>query len=248
MDIIDRERFGSGTLPIWVHNEHRARWRFASQHVAGKVVADCACGVGLGTAMFAEAGAVHVHAFDLSTDAVAAARNNCTHYANVSVQQADGRKLPLADHSIDLFISFESIEHIDDDHGFLKEVARVLKPDGSFICSTPNRSVTMPGKKLTDSPWNPFHVREYDQADFQALLGEHFNVIKMYGQNPRSSWRTHLFEQISRLLPGHMGGRINSAFKLPRLAYDKEIHHAVVDPFSNHVCEYQVAHCSTKPR
>lgn len=244
MNIIDQERFGSGALPIWVHNEHRARWRFASNYVAGKVIADCACGVGLGSAMFAQAGASHVYAFDLSEDAVAAASNNCAQFPSVSVQQADGRKLPLADGSIDLFISFESIEHIDDDRGFLNEVIRVLRPDGDFICSTPNRSITMPGKGLTDSPWNPFHIREYNHAEFQALLGEYFGSVHMYGQNPNPIWRVRLLEQLGRLLPGHTGGRINSALKLPRLAYDKEVHHIVSELHAKSSCEYLVAHCS----
>lgn len=246
MTAIDRERFGAGALPVWVHNEHKARWRFASDYVADKVVADCACGVGLGSAMFAQAGATKVHAFDLSPDAVAAARKNCAQYPTVDVQQADGRHLPLADNSIDLFISFESIEHIDDDRGFIKEVVRVLRPGGSFICSTPNRTITMPGKTLADAPWNPFHVREYDHDEFAHLLGEYFEDIQMYGQNPQSAWRVSLLECIGHMLPGHTGGRINSGLKLPRLAYDKEAHHAVVLPHNGEQCEYLVAFCGTK--
>lgn len=247
MDIIDRERFGAGSLPVWVHHEHKARWRFASNHVNGKVVADCACGVGLGSAMFAAAGATSVHAFDLSEVAVATARQNCTEFPLVAVRQADGRDLPLEDSSIDLFISFETIEHITDDRGFLIEVARVLKPGGNFICSTPNRSVTMPGKDLSDAPWNPFHVREYNQAEFQALLEEHFESVQMYGQNPTPAWRVRTLEIIGRIFPGHTGGRINSALKLPRLAYDTEEHHAVGELPANGTCEYLVAFC-TSPR
>jgi ubiquinone/menaquinone biosynthesis C-methylase UbiE len=244
VNIFDRERFGAGTLPIWVHNEHRARWRFATRHVKGKIVADCACGVGLGSAMFAQAGARHVYGFDLSEEAVNTARKNCAQFPFVAIEQGDGCKLPLDDNSIDLFISFETIEHIHDDRGFLAEVKRVLRPNGNFICSTPNRSVTMPGKKFSDVPWNPFHVREYNQGEFQALLEEHFASVHMFGQNPTPAWRVRSLEMIGRLFPGHAGGRINSALKLPRLAYDKENHHAVGELPSNGTCEYLIAFCS----
>lgn len=247
MTTIDRERFGAGALPIWVHHEHAARWRFACRYVAGKVIADCACGIGLGSAMFAKAGATQVNAFDLSEEAVIAASANCAGLSAVAVRQADGRHLQLADASIDVFISFETIEHIDDDRDFLREVVRVLRPDGCFICSTPNRSVTMPGKSLTDRPWNPFHVREYNHAEFASLLSERFASTRMYGQNPKPAWRVDALEQLGRVLPGHLGGRINSALKLPRLAYDKEAHHAVIDLPVDGTCEYMVMVC-TDPR
>lgn len=246
MQAIDRERLGAGALPIWVHHEHKARWRFASAYVKDKVVADCACGVGLGSTMFAKAGAKRVLAFDLSSEAVEAARVNCANLSQVSVRQADGCNLPLEDGCIDLFVSFESIEHIDDDRGFLKEVTRVLAPRGYFICSTPNRTITMPGKTIVDAPWNPFHVREYAQAEFLNLLREYFCDIQMFGQNPQSSWRIGLLERIGKRLPGHLGGRINSALKLPRLAYDNESRHAVAATRANQQCEYLVAICSTK--
>jgi SAM-dependent methyltransferase len=243
MKLIDRERFEMGSLPIWVFNEHQARWRFASRYVAGKIVVDCACGVGLGSAMFAASGANRVYAFDLSEDAVAAATKNCSINNNVSVARADGRDLPLASRSVDLFVSFETIEHVDDDHGFLNEVARVLVPGGTFICSTPNRMITMPGKLITDTPWNPFHVREYNQNDFTRLLTDHFESVRLFGQNPKTQMRAQILNFLGKFLPGHAGGRINSALKLPRFAYDKESHHCVIDFPGQGTCEYLVAVC-----
>lgn len=244
MNLIDRERFGIGSLPVWVHNEHQARWRFASQYVAGNVVADCACGVGLGSAMFAANGASRVYAFDISDDAVKQARINCSAYSAVTVTKADGRNLPLDSGSIDLFVSFETIEHIADDYGFLAEVMRVLSPKGTFICSTPNRTVTMPGKLITDTPWNPFHVREYNQNDFMRILADHFATVNLFGQNPKTVARVRILDILGKFLPGHAGGRINSALKIPRFAYDKESHHCVVDIPDHGTCEYLLAVCA----
>ena len=63
-------------------------------------------------------------------------------------------------------VSFETIEHIDDDDGFIAEAARVLKPDGILPISTPNKDVTSP----SGPPENEFHVREYLREEFEGLL------------------------------------------------------------------------------
>ena len=46
-----------GFMPTWVRHEHLARYEFAAGYVAGKVVVDCACGDGTGSAQYAKAGA-----------------------------------------------------------------------------------------------------------------------------------------------------------------------------------------------
>jgi SAM-dependent methyltransferase len=241
---IDCERFGAGALPIWVHHEHQARWLYAQKYVTNKSVIDCACGVGDGTYIFANAGARHIYAFDLSTEAVNATKTRCATLSNVTATQSSGLSLPLESSSVEVFISFETIEHIEDDRGFLNEVVRLLKPGGTFLCSTPNRTITMPGKVLADKPWNPFHVREYNAEEFKSLLNEKFTDIVLLGQNPISSWRVSLLETLGKLLPGHAGGRINSALKIPRFLYDKIQDHVVDQIPQGKVCEYIIAVCS----
>jgi SAM-dependent methyltransferase len=194
--------------------------------------------------MFAAAGAARVHAFDLSADAVAEARGRTAAYPNVTVEQSSGLDLPLGSESTDLFISLETIEHVDDDRGFVAEVARVLRPDGVFVCSTPNRIVSMPGKELTDRPWNRFHVREYSPAEYVALLGSYFEHVRLLGQNIRPEWRVKLATRAGRALPGNFAARINSALKLPRLVYDRENQHRVRELPEAGATEYLVAICS----
>ena len=75
--------------------------------------------------------------------------------------------------SFDFVVSFQVIEHIKDDTQFVREVARVLRPGGKFIVSTPNAPMS-----LTRNPW---HIREYTAEELQNLLSISFNTITPAG-------------------------------------------------------------------
>ncbi len=92
---------------------------------------------------------------------------------NVEMVEATVPPLPFADASFDVVVSFQVIEHIEDDTRFVAEVHRVLKPNGRFIVSTPNIKMS-----LTRNPW---HVREYTSSEFKALLATQFNAIELMG-------------------------------------------------------------------
>ncbi len=94
--------------------------------------------------------------------------------------RADARSLPLSEASFDVVTSFETIEHFDRQDIFLAEVRRVLRPDGCFIVSTPDRDVYSP----PGAPANPFHVREFDRAEFLDLLHRHFRYVSLIRQRP----------------------------------------------------------------
>ena len=68
----------------------------------------------------------------------------------------------------------ELIEHlpVDQVDGFISEVRRVIKPGGSFICSTPQNS-------HGDIPLVPWHVKEYSVAELRAILERHFSSVKI---------------------------------------------------------------------
>ena len=55
----------------------------------------------------------------------------------------------------------------------MREVARVLRPGGKFIVSTPNAPIS-----LTRNPW---HVREYCADELQNLLSIAFSTIERKG-------------------------------------------------------------------
>ena len=75
----------------------------------------------------------------------------------------------MPDRSIDVVVSFETIEHVDAPAAFLGECARVLVPEGMLIVSTPNRPVYS-----GEGRQNPFHRLEFDEEEFIDLLRTRF--------------------------------------------------------------------------
>lgn len=65
------------------------------------------------------------------------------------------------------------IEHIRRDAEFVREIARVLRPGGCFIVTTPNAPMS-----LTRNPW---HVREYTAEELRRLLEPCFPQIEALG-------------------------------------------------------------------
>lgn len=241
MNQVEKERMNLDSfMPPWVKQEHLTRFEFTSQFVKDKIIADCACGSGIGSKIFAK-GAKMVFAYDISPDDIEQAKIDAP--ANLIFSLADARRLPLADQTIDAFVSLETIEHILEDTKFLSEVRRVLKNDSTFICSTPNRAVSNPGKTIKHKPANKFHVREYAQTEFVELLEKYFKKIELFGQNPQSKFRTSLTTILGKILPGHLSVRMIQFFKLSRFIWDGNKNHPVEKIGSTKDYEYIVAVC-----
>lgn len=92
---------------------------------------------------------------------------------NVEFRQATVPPLPYPDESFDCVISFQVIEHIAKDFEFVKEIHRVLRPNGRLILTTPNAPMS-----LTRNPW---HIREYRVEELQNLLSHFFRQVEMLG-------------------------------------------------------------------
>jgi SAM-dependent methyltransferase len=144
---------------------------------AGKRVLDVACGQGYGTALLAHFGE-QVVGVDVSFDAVRCARRN---YAreNLGFVRGNANSLPFPDAVFDLVISFETIEHVKEPVEFLRELRRVLRPDGILIVSTPDRDVY--AKTRGNEP-NPYHLAEMSTEEFAGALKSAFPHVVLYGQ------------------------------------------------------------------
>ena len=241
---VERERvtFEGGRFPPWTRHEHLARYEFVAPRGAQKIVIDCASGDGTCARAIAEQ-AHEVHGFDVASEAVANARRGPVP-TNLRFSVASGYTLPVPDNFADLYVSLETIEHLSDPNAFLDEVVRVLKPDGTLICSTPDRDVYSPGNSIQSRPWNSFHVREYSQTEFTALLEQRFEQIELFGQNPKSPSLVGLRVSVGRHLPRNLMVRLNQVMKLPRFLFDRLDHHLVLPAEQRRRYEFLIAVCS----
>jgi ubiquinone/menaquinone biosynthesis C-methylase UbiE len=123
-----------------VEIEHLHRYFVARSLCRGLDVLDVASGEGYGAALLAQV-ARSVVGIELSEEAVAHARA-AYKQSGLRFMVGDARRMELPDDSVDIVVSFETIEHFYDHEAFVAEVRRVLRPAGLFIVSSPNETCT----------------------------------------------------------------------------------------------------------
>jgi SAM-dependent methyltransferase len=180
---------------------HLARYRLAEPLVQGAMVLDAGCGCGYGTHHLVTNGAKGAVGIDLSPEAIDYARQ---HYVapGLSYQVMDVTSLEFPDETFDAAVCLEVFEHVPDHQGMLREVWRVLKPDGHIVISTPNGRVFSPKGR----PINPWHVREFSREEFVDALSPHFRDLEIWGQTvkaPGTLLATLLHLRMQRYITEH---------------------------------------------
>ena len=238
-----KERMTVGEwVPPWLRYQHEERYEFAANMAAGKRVLDAACGNGYGSLLMRERGARAVTGVDIDWDAVQqAARFHRLERAGFA--RASALALPFRDATFDLFVSLETVEHIDDDAAYVQEARRVLKSDGTFICSTPNRAVLNPGRALTDRPFNPFHIREYTLPELEQLLRREFRTVRWFGQSVFANWYVAFLTAIGRRLP-MLAVRLHQLRKLLGALFERRERHTPVPLPARGATEVLIAVCT----
>jgi SAM-dependent methyltransferase len=170
---------GERTIPgLDVENYWFRRHEVVYQHLAprcaGREVLEAGCGEGYGADLISRV-ARRVIALDYDEAAVAHVR---ARYPRVEVRHGNLAELPLADASVDVVVNFQVIEHLWDQTQFVSECARVLRPSGLLMVSTPNRITFSPGR---DTPINPFHTRELNADELSRLLDAGFASVSLSG-------------------------------------------------------------------
>ena len=175
----------TGAISGQIEYEHLHRYCLARDYCAGLDVLDVASGEGYGAAMLA---AIARTVVGVELDAESVRHAEASYYqgkdgsgvANLRFIQGDALAIPLSAHSVDVVVSFETIEHLSDISRFLDEVTRVLRPGGLLIISSPDRTVySAPG-----SDPNPYHVREMTSTEFADTLADRFDHLSMIAQRP----------------------------------------------------------------
>jgi len=127
---------------------------------AGERVLDAGCGEGYGAALLRRSlPRARVSAVDYDPEAAAHVRRT---YAGIDVVRGNLVQLPFATSAFDAAVSLQTVEHLWDQRAFVAECARVVRPHGVVVLSTPNR--------LTFPPGNICHARELTGGELRDLL------------------------------------------------------------------------------
>jgi ubiquinone/menaquinone biosynthesis C-methylase UbiE len=102
--------------------------------LAGAMVLEAGCGVGMYSSQIRRRYSNSVEAFDVELERVKEARQD-TPDALVAAAEA----LPYRSNLFDTVLSNEVIEHVQDDRQAVIEMVRVLKPGGHIVLFCPNR-------------------------------------------------------------------------------------------------------------
>jgi ubiquinone/menaquinone biosynthesis C-methylase UbiE len=152
-----------------VHQRLYFPYEIASTIISGKVL-ELGCGWGRGVEKLISS-CDHFTGLDKNTELINLLQEkHPNHYFNTV-------NLPFLkefeDNTFDYIVTFQVIEHIQDDKMFLKEAARVLKPGGKILLTTVNKKYS-----LSRNPW---HIREYLTNELRDLMKGYYKEVSTQG-------------------------------------------------------------------
>ena len=167
---------GERTLPgileenYWFRR-HEAAYRLLAPYCTDTTVLEVGCGEGYGAQLLRQAGARRVIAADYDGDVVTHVRGR---YPTLAILQANAVRLPCRTSSVDVVTALQVLEHLWEQPRFVRECARVLRPGGRMLLTTPNRLTFSSSMEATES--NPFHARELTSAELAELAAPNFDA------------------------------------------------------------------------
>lgn len=156
--------------------DHLHRYAIAANYTNGKTVLDIASGEGYGTNLLA-GNAAFAYGVDIDAGAIANAQQKYKKQ-NLKFSVGSADSIPLEDRSVDVVVSFETLEHHDKHQEMMREVKRVLKPGGLLLLSTPDKLYYSDKRNFQ----NQFHVKELYKQEFVDLVSGHFKNVQLLSQ------------------------------------------------------------------
>lgn len=156
--------------------EHLHRYALAMQISKDRVVLDIASGEGYGSYLISK-NARKVYGVDIDNISVLHAQAKYAFRDNLEYLCGSTSNIPLPDNSIDMVISFETLEHHDEHDKMMVEILRVLKNDGCLLLSSPEKSIY----KQRD-PNNPYHIKELSFEELDKILNKYFKYKHHFTQ------------------------------------------------------------------
>ncbi|MBI4721459.1 MAG: class I SAM-dependent methyltransferase [Candidatus Stahlbacteria bacterium] len=154
-------------------------YKYFLNYVESKTVLDIGCGYGYGSYLMSWK-AKQAIGIDLSKKVVETA-SNLYQKDNLEFLLIDAfnlkHKFPTA--YFDVIIAREFIEHIKEPLEFLQIAHYLLSDEGMLILTTPNRLA----RGVDGKPWNPEHIREFDEISLRELLLQRFSDVRIIGMS-----------------------------------------------------------------
>ena len=152
-----------------IFQRHMIAYKQAAKLINGTVL-EIGCGEGYGISELAKYAKkyIGVDKFDTSISEKLMTENDIV-FHKMEIPPL----LNIESNSIDFVVTFQVIEHIQNDKFFLKEIHRVLKPGGMLLLTTPN--------KLMSLSRNPWHIREYTPIEMKKVLSNYFANVDVQG-------------------------------------------------------------------
>jgi len=156
--------------------EHLHRYAIVTDYIVDKVVLDIASGEGYGSKLMSEK-ASFVFGVDIDSNTI---ENSRLKYQkeNLEFRVGSTSEIPIDSNSIDVVVSFETLEHHDQHDKMMLEIKRVLKPHGLLIISTPDKLFYSDMRNFR----NEFHIKELYKNDFLKLMEENFKEVQLLKQ------------------------------------------------------------------
>lgn len=156
--------------------DHLHRYSIVLNYIQGKIVLDIASGEGYGSNIISDK-AEFVYGVDIDETSIKYAQLKYKK-DNLKFLVGSTSSIPIDDNSVDVIVSFETIEHHDEHVEMMNEIKRVLRPNGLLIISTPDK------KNYTDKRnfINRFHVKELYKQEFLDLITQNFNSVQLLTQ------------------------------------------------------------------
>lgn len=181
---------------IWQERQQRERLQLIERYggpLAGRRILDLGSGMGGTSVALALAGA-HPLAFEYNRAYCEIIRLRAARYQlHMPVLNGAGERLPFADASFDLAISWDVVEHVQNPAQLLAELARVLKPGGRVLLTVINRlAYRDPHYHLPLLNWMPRRLAEAiierrgrskgtaDFSDRQKLSEMHYYTMRSF--------------------------------------------------------------------
>jgi len=156
--------------------EYQHQYLIATEIASGKIILDIASGDGHGSSMLAKV-ADKVFGVDVSVEAVSCAREQHKE-DNLEFIVGSCENIPLPNASVDIVVSFKTIEYHDKHEKMIREIKRVLRPKGALIISSTDKY----NNSIYPNHTNPHYVKELFEQEFKNLLGDNFKNCKYFRQ------------------------------------------------------------------